>query len=54
MCGIAGIIDIQHSAVSDAQLNKMADTLIHRGPDGAGLWINEKKTPDSLIAGLPL
>lgn len=35
MCGIAGYIDFKKSS-SLALLEKMTDTLFHRGPDGAG------------------
>lgn len=35
MCGIAGFIDFQKQSDRDI-LQRMTDTLIHRGPDGAG------------------
>ncbi len=40
MCGIAGIISLNHLLVSRDRIKKMTDTLAHRGPDGEGLWIN--------------
>lgn len=41
MCGIAGIIHFDsHAAVDDARLRRMRDVLTHRGPDGAGLFID--------------
>lgn len=40
MCGIAGFIDFKHHSTEE-QLRKMTDTLVHRGPDGAGYQVNE-------------
>lgn len=40
MCGIAGIIHIDHGQVSAARVKKMTDTLAHRGPDGERQWIS--------------
>lgn len=40
MCGIAGIISMKGSKVYQQDLQRMADTLKHRGPDGEGFWIN--------------
>ena len=37
MCGIAGIISRN---VQNGSLKKMSEALAHRGPDGAGTWIN--------------
>jgi len=44
MCGILGIVRTRGSAValSDPQLERLRDTMIHRGPDGAGLWRDPK------------
>ncbi|MEJ7626732.1 MAG: asparagine synthase (glutamine-hydrolyzing) [Ferruginibacter sp.] len=42
MCGIAGIISSDPLRVNSTALKKMSDALVHRGPDGEGLWINEK------------
>lgn len=37
MCGIAGIVDLDRSGRPDVRtVRAMADTLAHRGPDGAG------------------
>lgn len=44
MCGISGIISLQPSSVNLRSLQKMADTLAHRGPDGEGFWINDAGT----------
>ena len=41
MCGIAGIIQSNLSHYSKEHLKKMTDALIHRGPDGEGLWQND-------------
>ena len=39
MCGIAGLIYLNEQKVSQDLLKKMTDSLIHRGPDGEGHWI---------------
>ena len=41
MCGINGILHFNQSSVDENQLIKMRDILQHRGPDGAGIFINE-------------
>jgi asparagine synthase (glutamine-hydrolysing) len=41
MCGIAGIYHWRRQdAVEESSLTRMRDTMIHRGPDGAGNWIS--------------
>jgi len=40
MCGIAGLIDLDNNAISPVTLQKMADAIAHRGPDGQGHWID--------------
>jgi asparagine synthase (glutamine-hydrolysing) len=42
MCGICGIaIPERHQrAVNEAELIRMRDTLVHRGPDGAGIMVD--------------
>src|SRR6266516_1368798 len=41
MCGIAGMYYSRGpGAVDEAALTRMRDTMIHRGPDGAGNWIS--------------
>ncbi len=42
MCGIAGIFSTQNN-IDIAQLNRMTDAIVHRGPDGFGHWISEDK-----------
>jgi len=43
MCGIAGFVN---AAASEEQqqswIDSMAETLSHRGPDGAGVWTDGK------------
>ena len=42
MCGISGTISVGAGyRVDPVLLNRMRDTLEHRGPDGAGTWISE-------------
>lgn len=41
MCGIIGICNYDNKAViSEDILIKMRATMIHRGPDGVGIWIS--------------
>jgi len=41
MCGIVGIINLtSHGQVDEARVKRMRDALRHRGPDGAGLWVD--------------
>jgi asparagine synthase (glutamine-hydrolysing) len=42
MCGIVGLLSFQASSfsVSESLLTAMRDTMVHRGPDGAGNWIS--------------
>jgi len=42
MCGISGFIDLKNSS-SNSILQKMTDTLYHRGPDGSGYEFIKKK-----------
>ena len=39
MCGIAGLINLDGAHVSPVILQKMTDSIAHRGPDGEGHWI---------------
>ena len=39
MCGITGLININGDSVSPLILKKMTDSIVHRGPDGEGHWI---------------
>jgi asparagine synthase (glutamine-hydrolysing) len=38
MCGIVGIVSTRSGSVGPDRLVRMRDTMIHRGPDGAGVW----------------
>jgi asparagine synthase (glutamine-hydrolysing) len=40
MCGINGILHIDHKQVNQNQLVKMRDILEHRGPDDKGIYLN--------------
>lgn len=42
MCGICGVVDF-NNGLSKNELIKMRDTMIHRGPDGAGIYISKDK-----------
>jgi asparagine synthase (glutamine-hydrolysing) len=42
MCGIAGIIATDPSAISVQRLKKMTDSIIHRGPEGEAFWIDQQ------------
>ena len=39
MCGIAGVAN-PWGGIEPSKLDRMRDTLAHRGPDGAGSWIS--------------
>jgi asparagine synthase (glutamine-hydrolysing) len=47
MCGIAGALVFENNdyRIAEAYLVSMRDTMAHRGPDGAGLWLS----PDGKI-----
>lgn len=38
MCGITGFINLDGRPASTVILKKMTDAILHRGPDGEGLW----------------
>ena len=38
MCGLCGIVDYRTGSVSSARLAAMNDAMVHRGPDGGGLF----------------
>ena len=40
MCGIAGIYNLNSEKLNIDDLIKMTDSMIHRGPDGGGVWIS--------------
>ncbi len=41
MCGIVGVFSLDSSSQKDV-IQRMADTLKHRGPDDAGVWSNKE------------
>lgn len=41
MCGIAGYLQLDGSAVSPIKLRRMTDAIAHRGPDGEGHWTED-------------
>lgn len=45
MCGIAGIYAYREAsaAVDRGELLRIREAMIHRGPDGAGLWVSENQ-----------
>lgn len=40
MCGIVGYLNLNSSPASETVLKKMTDSIIHRGPDGEGQYVN--------------
>lgn len=63
MSGIMGIYHLDGNPVDRDNLEKMLDTLAHRGLDGANIWIEDSvgfghrmlwTTPESLVEKLPL
>ena len=40
MCGFTGFLDRTGFADGEAQLRRMADTIVHRGPDSDGYWVD--------------
>lgn len=45
MCGIAGWLSLSSRVVEARVLARMRDAMVHRGPDGEGLWTS----PDGLV-----
>lgn len=43
MCGIAGYIDFNQKIINSIKINKIIDSLKHRGPDKSGYWISKNK-----------
>ena len=63
MSGIAGILNLDGRPADHDLLRRMIDTLVHRGPDGEGLWVQGPvglghrmlhTTPQSLQENQPL
>ena len=44
MCGIVGVFSLEQSgSVSQGVLEKMRDTMHHRGPNGGGVWLSPRE-----------
>ncbi len=45
MCGIVGALSFRNSGfgIQESYITRMRDTMAHRGPDGAGVWISFDK-----------
>ncbi len=45
MCGIVGTLSFDNSrfGVTESYIVSMRDTMIHRGPDGAGVWVSRDR-----------
>ena len=43
MCGVVGIYSFNGQPVEKNLLIRMRDTMVHRGPDGAGIWVSEDR-----------
>jgi asparagine synthase (glutamine-hydrolysing) len=41
MCGVVGIYSFNGKPLDEDLLIRMRDTMVHRGPDGAGAWVSE-------------
>jgi asparagine synthase (glutamine-hydrolysing) len=39
MCGLAGIVNFDGEPVDRQRIERMTETLAHRGPDGSGVWV---------------
>lgn len=39
MCGIAGVLNLDHGPVAPVVVRRMTDALAHRGPDGEGMFV---------------
>ena len=48
MCGIAGYIDFNQKIINSIKINKIIDSLKHRGPDKSGYWISKNKNITNL------
>jgi len=44
MCGIAGIWNFNRFAVTQQEIDCVTDALVHRGPDGRGVWFDSTQT----------
>jgi len=53
MCGIAGIVDL-HGVPERGVLERARDTLTHRGPDDAGMFVNDRRDAALLFRRLSI
>jgi asparagine synthase (glutamine-hydrolysing) len=44
MCGISGIYNLNNTPVSLETLKRFTDSMVHRGPDGAGYELFDNET----------
>ena len=44
MCGFSGFVNFDKTDLSQSQeiITRMTDVIAHRGPDGSGIWIDDK------------
>ncbi|QQG49794.1 MAG: asparagine synthase (glutamine-hydrolyzing) [Candidatus Berkelbacteria bacterium] len=42
MCGIAGVLDLRGKKVLAAEIGEMIETIVHRGPDDHGTYLDEE------------
>ena len=42
MCGLVGVLAFNDFRVTPELIKRMNDTIIHRGPDGEGVWVSDK------------
>ena len=63
MSGIVGIYNLDGRPVEQTDIQRMVDSIAHRGPDGSGVWTDGSvgfghrmlwTTPESLHEKLPL
>src|SRR5205823_12375394 len=45
MCGIVGalVFDSSNFRLTEGYVERMRDTMAHRGPDGAGVWLSDDR-----------
>jgi len=44
MCGIAGVIDLEHKPIDPGELLRMNESIAHRGPDDEGYVLIDQTT----------
>ncbi|MSR85291.1 asparagine synthase (glutamine-hydrolyzing) [Candidatus Uhrbacteria bacterium] len=43
MCGIAGELRFDNQPINEDRLRRMSERIAHRGPDGEGIWMKDKR-----------